>query len=187
MTTSVALCTYNGAQHIRKQVESIISQTVPVDEIVICDDRSSDNTLHIIEQIQQQTHTNILVYRNETNLGVCANFQKAVNLCTGDIIFLSDQDDVWVPEKVKTIIDWFYLNPSKNVVFSDAILIDSDGHTIGNSLFNRVGFSEEYRKYFDAGCELPVFYCNHATGATMAIRGKSNSQNTARPAFCMMK
>lgn len=171
-STSVALCTYNGARYIQEQVESILRQTLPVDEIVICDDGSTDNTLQIVESLQTKTPTNIRIFRNETNLGICANFQKAVNLCNGDIIFLSDQDDIWLPQKTQMITEWFSKNPCKNVVFSDAYLINESGELISkDTLFERIGFAKKYREYFDDGCELSVFYyCNHATGATMALR-----------------
>ena len=77
---SVALCTYNGEKYIREQIESIINQTMLVDEIVVCDDGSTDDTLNVIKQINAETPVNIRIYQNETNLGVCANFQKAVKL-----------------------------------------------------------------------------------------------------------
>ena len=124
MKCSVALCTYNGAKYIEEQIRSILDQTLPVDEIVVCDDGSTDETPQIVEEIAKDVSVDIHVYRNDNNLGVCANFQKAVDLCQGDIVFLSDQDDIWYPHKVKTIVDWFDNNPNKSVVFSNADLID---------------------------------------------------------------
>lgn len=170
---SVALCSYNGEKYIREQIQSILDQTVSVDEIVVCDDGSTDDTIQIIENIQKKTSVEINIYCNKTNLGVCANFQKAVDLCNGDIIFLSDQDDIWYPNKVEVILQWFRENPSKKVVFSNAHLFStSEADNEIDTLFDRIGFGPKYQAYFDAGCELPVFYCNHATGATMAMRGK---------------
>ena len=174
MMLSVALCTYNGAQFIRAQIESILRQTLPVDEIVVCDDGSTDNTLQIIESFCQETPTKIRIYRNETNLGVCANFQKAVNLCNGDIIFLSDQDDVWYSHKTKTIVDWFSDNPSKDVVFTNAELIDESGHPQKKTLFDAVGFNKKIQDFFSFGNEFAFLYLgwNYATGATMALKTK---------------
>ena len=171
---SVALCTYNGAKYIKEQVQSILSQTMPVDEIVVCDDGSTDETVALIEGLRERATARIRIYVNETNLGVSANFQKAVDLCEGEMVFLSDQDDVWYPHKVKTIVEWFGRHPDKSVVFTDADLIDDQGETFSDDrLFDRVGFEREFRTYFDAGCELPLFYnCNHATGATMALRNR---------------
>lgn len=174
MKLSVALCTYNGAKYIEEQILSILNQTMPVDEIVVCDDGSTDETLQIINRIKEKSLVEIRVFCNETTLGVCANFQEAVDLCRGDVIFLSDQDDVWHPHKVKTIVEWFEQHSDKSVVFTNAELINGEGKlATEDMLFDRVGFSKKYRDYFDAGCELAVFYyCNHATGATMAIKGK---------------
>lgn len=169
---SVALCTYNGEKFIEEQISSILNQSVPVDEIVVCDDGSTDNTLKIVERFQSQTKTNIRIFHNEKQLGVCANFQKAINLCGGDIIFLSDQDDVWYPNKVETICDWFNSNPTKNVVFTDANLINEKGCVLPNdSLWKRVQFSTSEQFWFNHGLALEVFIRgNIATGATMAIR-----------------
>lgn len=173
MTISVAMCTYNGAKFIEKQVLSIIEQTVPVDEIVICDDGSLDGTIDIVMEIQSEVEIPIRLYINEPNIGVCANFDKAIKLCKGDIIFLSDQDDVWMPDKVETIVSWFKANPSKNVVFTNASFIDSDGnpYETDSSLFKAVGFTSTAKEWFDRGFSLELFLKNNrATGATMALR-----------------
>lgn len=171
---SVALCTYNGARYIREQIESILNQTMPVDEIVVCDDGSSDDTISIIQQTQlSSTKTTVRLYQNESSLGVANNFQKAVNLCNGDIIFLSDQDDVWNPEKTMTIVDWFTKNPTKTVVITDASLINSFGAGLSsqqNTLFKNT-YNHIEQKLFESGKQLESFlFENHATGATMAIR-----------------
>lgn len=167
---SVALCTYNGERYIREQIESILNQTMPVDEIVVCDDGSNDNTLHIIESLREGEHTAIHVYRNEKNLGPARNFQKAINLCQGDIIFLSDQDDVWYQDKVSIIVDFFNKHSSIDTVFTNASLINEDGIIQDNTLWYYC-FDKDVKRLFDAGLEFDCFaYGNHATGATMAIR-----------------
>lgn len=172
MSVSVALCTYNGAKYIEDQIRSILDQTLPVDEIVVCDDGSTDETLQIVDDIAKDTSIVVRIYRNENNIGVCANFQKAVDLCQGDIVFLSDQDDVWYPHKVKTIVEWFDRHPEKAVVFTNADLID------GQSVKNEADTLWDYffipvdRKTFAKGLELECMTNNtHATGATMAVRG----------------
>ncbi|MDO9153719.1 MAG: glycosyltransferase [Paludibacter sp.] len=83
---SVALCTYNGEKFIEEQLNSILNQTLPVEEIVICDDGSTDNTLNIIN-LFEQNNRNIKVFRNKNNLGTIKNFEKAISLTSGDIIF----------------------------------------------------------------------------------------------------
>lgn len=168
---SVALCTYNGEKYITEQIKSILEQSTPVDEIVICDDGSTDNTISIIEKIKKSNTTDIIIHRNTQNLGVCANFEFAISLCKGDIILLSDQDDIWNPNKVKTIVSWFETHPQKSVVFTDATLISEDDKEFSNkSLWDCIGFNKKMRRYFDNGLSLESFFINKATGATMAIR-----------------
>ena len=116
MTTSVAMCTYNGAQFIEEQLRSILDQTFHVEEVVVCDDRSVDETVAIIERVAKETSIPIHIHINETNLGCARNFEKAISLCNGDVIFLSDQDDIWMPNKVETIVNWFKANPTKEYV-----------------------------------------------------------------------
>ena len=169
---SVALCTYNGERFIREQLESILNQTMPVDEIVICDDGSKDDTLEIIKHTTQSSSVNIRLVQNKKNLGFFRNFLQAISLCTGDIIFLSDQDDVWRDDKVEKICDWFYSHVGKDVVFTDALLIDDHNHEFTkDTLWERVGFDAHMRKYFDNGYAQEIWTINNrATGATMAIR-----------------
>lgn len=169
---SVALCTYNGEKYIRKQLESILHQTMPVDEIVVCDDGSTDGTLDIIESYSSSGHPQIRIYRNEKNLGPARNFQKAINLCSGDIIFLSDQDDRWLPKKVETVVQHFNQYPLHQVVFTDATLIDGDGKPIpGGTLWKCFGITPKAKKMMNRGYGIELFANeNRATGATMAVR-----------------
>lgn len=126
---SVAMTTYNGEKYIKEQIYSILNQTHPVDEIIICDDCSSDNTEIIINRIQSEnsTKTQITFIKNESNLGYIKNFYKAISLTKGDIIFLSDQDDIWCETKVETMIK--VMNDSKvKVLCSNFDIIDQDGN-----------------------------------------------------------
>ncbi|MBR5643961.1 MAG: glycosyltransferase [Salinivirgaceae bacterium] len=173
MKLSVALCTYNGERFIEEQLSSIINQSKKVDEIIVCDDCSSDRTVEIVKSISESNKdVDIRIYENEQNLGVCANFEKAVFLCNGDIIFLSDQDDIWNPLKVETTIKWFASNQDKSVVFTDADLIDADGKLLdgASSLWNYTGFSSKIQKQFDDGYSFEIIASkNRCTGATMAM------------------
>ena len=102
MTISIVLATYNGAQYIEEQLDSIAHQTLPPDELIICDDRSTDNTVEVVTNyINLHNLTDkwkIIV--NETNLGYADNFDKVSNLATRDLIFFSDQDDTWRLDKI---------------------------------------------------------------------------------------
>lgn len=171
MTTSVAICTYNGASFVEEQIASILDQTILVGEIVVCDDGSSDNTVEIIRHLSSRTQIPIRIYINETNLGCVKNFEKAISLCKGDVIFLSDQDDKWEKQKVETIINWFEKHPDKEVVISDAVLIDENGNQLVDETYFSLYFNEESRMLFDNGYGLELFVNrNRACGATMAIR-----------------
>ena len=127
MTTSVALCTCDGEKYIKSQLYSILEQTVQVDEIIICDDSSSDNTIQIVNKIITETNIPIQVFSNEKRLGVCANFDRAIRLCSSVIILLADQDDIWLPTKVDKIVTYFNENPYVDVLFTNGLFIDSDG------------------------------------------------------------
>ena len=173
---SVALCTYNGEHFICEQIESILNQALPVDEIVVCDDGSTDNTIQIIENLRNKTNIAIRVFKNEEKLGVSENFQKAIDLCHGDLIFLSDQDDIWQANKVQTFVDYFNSNPNISVCFSNAFLTNPDGTIISdrpNKLWDYT-FNHSYRKIFDKGSFLECFLGGaltvRTTGATMAVR-----------------
>lgn len=132
LTISVAMTTYNGSKFIKEQMDSIFDQTVPVDEIVISDDVSTDNTVEILNQyVNRSIHVRINV--NSQNIGPAKNFEQNVKACKGDIIFFCDQDDIWFKDKVEKLAECFI---DKDVVYAyhDAIVIDGEGNVINQSL-----------------------------------------------------
>ena len=170
---SVCLCTYNGSKFIEQQLRSILNQSVPVDEICIGDDNSQDDTIKIIERIKDETKRNICIKVNNPNLGCNANFDATINRCTGDIIFLSDQDDIWMPNKVETVIKFFEQNVNKEVVFTNGEFMDEIGDSFTDKkMFDAVSLRPSTIKQFkESGLALELFLVhNRATGATMAIR-----------------
>ncbi len=100
---SVALCTYNGAKYLRQQLESITQQTYRNIELVILDDASRDGTLEIIREFAGKD-ARIRFQENAENLGYNRNFEKAISLCRGEIIAISDQDDIWEARKIETML-----------------------------------------------------------------------------------
>lgn len=122
---SVAIATYNGQEFIKEQLLSILNQTMPVDEIVICDDQSSDDTVKIIQELLCDK---IYLYQNEKNLGYKLNFKKALSYCKEDYIFLCDQDDIWKPNKVQTMIEIMQNHPEIKALASTYDLIDELGN-----------------------------------------------------------
>lgn len=125
---SVCLCTYNGERYVREQMISILSELEIHDEVIVCDDRSSDNTIEIIENISD---SRIRIFINDTNLGHVQNFAKAISLSSGDIIFLSDQDDIWVPGRVRKMTEVLTGTPGALLLASNFELIDEAGAPIG--------------------------------------------------------
>ena len=144
MTTSIAICTYNGEKFLREQLESIFAQTVPADEIVICDDGSNDNTLKILEEYQNRFPEILKIYQNETNLGFSKNFEKAIYLCTKDIIITSDQDDIWKINKIEETLNFFTENPDFEAVFNDLEIVDEQLKTLEPSYLNWKNFSYDF-------------------------------------------
>ncbi len=152
MRLSIAMATYNGAKYLQEQLDSFLYQTRKPDELVVCDDGSTDATLEILEAFRQQAPFVVHVYRNESNLGYIKNFEKALSLCTGDIIFLSDQDDVWLGKKIEEVENGFLSNPNVMAIINDQYVTDSKlGCSAYTSLGNikSAGVSESW---FVAGC-----------------------------------
>lgn len=102
-TVSIALCTYNGAPFLREQLDSIAAQTRLPDELVVCDDGSTDGTAQIVREFAKAAPFPVRLTVNEANLRAYRNFEKAMSLCTGDCVFFCDQDDLWRPRKVEVL------------------------------------------------------------------------------------
>ncbi len=90
---------------VADQLRSIAAQTRPVDEVVVCDDGSTDGTVDAVAAFAAASPVPVRVVRNARQLGVTKNFEQAVGLCTGDVVLLCDQDDVWHPDKVAVLLD----------------------------------------------------------------------------------
>ncbi len=101
---SIVLATYNGEPYLREQLDSILAQTYPNIEVIAVDDRSTDNTVNILQEYADN-YPNIKVFVNETNLGFIKNFERGCSLSTGEYIALCDQDDYWLPDKIKRKVE----------------------------------------------------------------------------------
>ncbi len=167
---SVALCTYNGKKYLKRQLESIINQTYSVDEIVVCDDYSVDDTVKIIAEYEKKANCDFKFIKNKQNLGYVKNFNKAINICTGEIIFLSDQDDIWNEKKVETYLQTFNNDKNIGLVFSNANLINEKENFLNKTLSN-IYINETYLKKIDNGTVFEVLIkTNFITGATVAFK-----------------
>lgn len=136
MKISIAMATYNGSKYLHEQLESFISQTRLPDELIVCDDGSDDGTIEILEEYRLKVPFAMHIYRNETNLGYIKNFEKAMMLSTGDVIFLSDQDDVWFNKKIETVIGVFHECDDLMVVINDQEITDANLNSSGLTTFS---------------------------------------------------
>jgi len=140
MKISIAMATYNGEKYLREQLASFTTQTHQPDELVVCDDGSNDATVDILRQFAASAPFEVSIHENETNLGYAKNFEKAMSLCSGDIVFLSDQDDVWFDSKLEDVL-LFALTQGLDASFlllNDAVVVDAGLKQIGESHFQEV-------------------------------------------------
>src|SRR5688572_17827192 len=168
------MCTYNGAEYLPAQLESIAAQSRQADEIVVCDDASTDETLSVFKKFDATLP--ITLHTNEKNLGSIKNFEQAISLCTGDVIALSDQDDVWREDKLNQIESAFDGNPAAGLVFSDAEIVDEKLNPLNRRMWEEVRFDAHKRKLLAQGRALDVLLTGWTvTGATMAFRSEYKS------------
>ena len=131
---SIAMATYNGGAFLAEQLNSFIVQSRRPDELVICDDGSTDETLAIAERFAATAPFSVIVELNPQNLGYSANFSKALSLCSGDFLFLSDQDDRWFSTKIERALE--RMSGGVPVVINNCMITDTDGTPWGTVLDN---------------------------------------------------
>ena len=147
---SVCMATYNGGKYIKEQVESILEQLGIEDELVVSDDGSNDDTLKVLSAFSDNR---IKVYLNTGEHGFVKNFENALSHSQGDVIFLSDQDDIWQPDKVRKIIPLFEYY---DLIVHDAELINGEGNSLCKTYYslmhNNTGFLANLWKTRWLGC-----------------------------------
>jgi glycosyltransferase involved in cell wall biosynthesis len=173
---SVAMCTYNGARFLPEQLKSIAAQTRPPDELVICDDRSTDETADIVREFAAAASFHVSFRVNEVGLGTTANFGRAISLCQFELIALCDQDDVWQPWKLDRLAGVLLANEGIGGAFSDAELIDANSAPLEETLWSSYTFNSREQNRFDSGQGLRVLLKHDTvTGATMVFRRRFRS------------
>lgn len=169
MTVSVALCTYNGEKYLEDQILTILHQSFPVSEIIVCDDRSKDCTIEILRKFQK-IDNRIKIHINKENLGIIKNFEKAINLCKGDLIFLSDQDDLWKKEKVEKVVNYFEENKNMIAGFHNSeLLYNTEKSDV--TFWQSIVFNPQ--KDFKNFHENLLLFGNVVAGSAMAFRRES--------------
>lgn len=178
MRISIAMCTYNGGQYLQRQLETFAAQTYLPCELVVCDDGSLDDTVELIELFASGAPFPVRVFRNEVNLGSAKNFEKAIGLCEGDLIALSDQDDEWPDGKLAEFKRVFEDLPGALAAFGDADIIDEHSVFLRRNLWASVHFSPKHRvPYLDSRILDSLFRLNNlVTGATLVFRKHLRSE-----------
>jgi glycosyltransferase involved in cell wall biosynthesis len=170
ITLSVAMCTYNGEAYLPEQLISIAAQTRQPDELVICDDCSSDGTVEIVKEFASHAPFVVRLLQNNENLGSTKNFAKAFGNCRFDVIAPSDQDDFWYPDKLQSMEEVFIKNADAGLVFSNADIVDKNLVPVGCTLWKSVDFNSRLQRQVDAGRAFnALLKYNFVTGATMAF------------------
>lgn len=169
---SIAIATYNGEQYLAEQLDSILQQTYPASEIIIIDDCSYDNTWNILQKYANQ-YPQIKLHQNEANLGACLSFAKAISLCNGDYIALADQDDVWLPNKLATLLDNI---GDSLLIHSDAFIVDENLNILANTFSKGVMNQTNFIDYL---------FANNVTGCTCMFTRELISKSFPMPEFYM--
>ncbi len=186
-TISICMATYNGERFLRQQLESIIAQSNQDWQLLIRDDGSNDNTVHIVEDYAARLPSKIrLVTDNEGRLGASLNFGKLLEYADTEYIMFSDQDDVWLPNKIELTLNAMkaaeQLYPDKPVlIHTDLQVMDSELNTIANSMWI-------YQKLFpEAGDDLNrIMAQNVVTGCTVMINTKARVVSMPVPCEAIM-
>lgn len=156
---SVCMATHDGERYLRAQLASVLAQLAPDDEVIVVDDRSADASVQLVESFED---IRIRMLSNPQRLGAVRTFERAIEAARGELIFLCDQDDIWLPGKVARFIETFAADPRTMLVISDAQLVDAEGGLLAASFFaQRGGFTSSL---------LANLAKNRYLGCTMAFR-----------------
>ena len=171
MRVSIAMTTCNGSAFVAEQLDSFARQTRLPDELVVCDDCSSDDTVDRLEAFAAYAPFEVRIERNPENLTTTANFGKAVGLCRGEVIFLADQDDVWRPAKIERMAGLLAEDAEAGAVFCNARVVNQALEPLGHDLWQALMFRRAERTKVRAGRAIEVF-ARHvvAAGMTLAFR-----------------
>ena len=163
----ILLATYNGEKYIKEQLESILNQSYTNISVIISDDKSTDSTVQILKEYEKKDNR-IKVFTQETNSGYIKNFEFLLKQVTSDYYMLSDQDDVWLKDKVSKSYEKL-TKENLDLVFSDLEIVDKDLNTIHDSMFRFLKIDQRIRKYNDFRL---IYLDNCVTGCTIISRKK---------------
>lgn len=151
-TVSVVMATYNGARWLEAQLASFAAQTRLPDELVITDDQSSDGTAGVVADFAASAPFPVRFERNPARLGFNGNFARAIGLARGDIIFISDQDDVWYSDKIERVAPLIGGGEGWLAVVNDQVIADEEGGTTGATVLGNVRAMGKPDSWYGPGC-----------------------------------
>lgn len=178
---SVAIPTYNGGEYLDEQIDSILNQNTKPDEIVVYDDCSTDDTVEVAETRADRSDVPIEVHENETNVGVARNFANAISKCEGDLILLCDQDDIWCPQKIDTLVREY--ERSATGLLCHNVTIATEDMVPLTDLWARNGFRPDE---YDSSAELfdrLVHGQNFVQGASILAPAEFLQEKTPFPTY----
>jgi glycosyltransferase involved in cell wall biosynthesis len=170
---SIALATCNGERYLPEQLDSFAAQTRLPDELVVCDDVSDDRTPEVLDEFRRTAPFPVRIVRNERRLGITRNFEQAVQLCEGDVIFFSDQDDVWRPEKIARHEEAYASDPGVGAVFNDGLVVDRQLQPLGVTMYASRNLGERQLRELETDRSfLVLVLCGKVSGCTLSFRSK---------------
>ena len=171
MKLSVAMATYNGEKFIKEQLTSILNQTRLPDEIMISDDASTDKTPEILMEYKEKYPKLIKLLLNKENVGFVKNFERAIMNSTGDLVALSDQDDVWLPEKLEKECKVLEEHQDVGMVFCNLKIVDEKLNGIGRTMWENNNWKMN-GNIIGTDFFKQLLKGNRVTGCTMVLRKK---------------
>ena len=156
MKISIALATYNGERYLQAQLDSFLCQSRRPDEVVITDDCSTDGTALIINSFLESAPFKVIFKRNKENIGICQNFSNALALTSGDLVFLSDQDDIWFSNKIEKVEKIASKNSNYCVFMNDQEIVDQELKSSGVRKIHQIRSAGLTDSKYVAGCAVAV-------------------------------
>ncbi|GAA4836873.1 glycosyltransferase family 2 protein [Luteimicrobium xylanilyticum] len=170
MKISVVMTTFQGARYVTQQLTSILDQDRPPEELIVADDGSTDGTPDIVRDLTRSAGLPATILEASRNLGLRRNMDRALRAATGDVLVLSDQDDLWRHDKLRHVAAAF-ARPEVTLWASNAELVDGDGEDLGRHLWDAVRLTPASRDEIESGrLNRRLLAGQTLTGATMAFR-----------------
>lgn len=161
---SVVMATYNGARFLREQLDSLFFQTRAMDELIVYDDASEDDTVAIVRQYQQRYPAIVKIFVQKQRVGYIRNFADALRMADGDLLFLCDQDDIWDADKIQCMSVWMEAHPQISCLNCAADYIDEHGNLLKQPPQRNLTVDEYTAISFDE-----ILLHNISMGCTMAF------------------